>query len=177
MKPRSSLTFTGELLAMKRLAKWSLLIAGFFFSTTTFADKGNTMNAEQNKVLSTITTMGANYNSRDIDSVMKAYEASAVVLFEPGTPVSGLASIKAAFQGSLMVNPHFVFGKHEVTIAGDIALHLTPWTMTGKTPDGQSISQSGLSVAVLRRQADGTWLMVIDNPHGQALLVTHNGAK
>lgn len=135
------------------------------------------MNAEQNKVLSTITMMGSNYNSRDIDAVMKAYEASAVVLFEPGNPVSGSAGIKAAFQGSLAINPHFVFGKHEVTIAGDIALHLTPYTMTGKTPDGQSINQSGLSVAVLRRQADGQWLMVIDNPHGQALLVMRDGTK
>lgn len=162
---------------MKRLANFSLLITGLIFSTVTFADKGNTMNAEQNKVLETITKMGSNYNSRDIDAVMKAYEASAVVLFQPGSPVYGSAAIKAAFQGSLAVNPHFVFGKHEVTIAGDIALHLTPYTMTGKTPDGQKISQSGLSVAVLRRQADGHWLMVIDNPHGQALFVSQEAVK
>lgn len=135
------------------------------------------MNAEQNKVLRTITEMGSNYNARDIDAVMQAYEASAVVLFEPGNPVSGLAVIKGAFQGSLAVNPYFSFGKHEVTIAGDIALHLTPYTMTGKTPDGQNISQSGLSVAVLRRQADGQWLMVIDNPHGQTLLAKQDDAK
>lgn len=135
------------------------------------------MNSEQNKVVNTITTMAGNYNSRDIDSVLKAYEASAVVLFEPGRPVAGLASLKAAFQGSLAVNPQFVLGKHEVTIAGDIALHLTPYTMTGKTPDGKVISQSGLSVTVLRRQADATWLMAIDNPHGHALLVRPDGAK
>jgi ketosteroid isomerase-like protein len=42
--------------------------------------------------------------------------------------------------------------------------------MTGKSPDGQEIKQSGLSVAVLRRQADGGWKMVIDNPHGGRLL-------
>ena len=42
--------------------------------------------------------------------------------------------------------------------------------MKGKTPDGQGIEQSGLSVAILRKQADGEWLMVIDNPHGQHLL-------
>jgi len=162
---------------MKRLVNFSLFIAGLIFSTITLADKGNTMNTEQNKVLGTINKMGSSYNSRDIEAVMKTYEESAVVLFEPGSPVSGSAAIKAAFQGSLAVNPHFDFGKHEVTIAGDIALHLTPWTMTGKTPDGHNISQSGLSVAVLRKQADGVWLMVIDNPHGQSLLATQVGTK
>jgi len=135
------------------------------------------MNMEQTKVLDTINKMGSSYNSRDIDAVMKTYEESAVVLFEPSSPVSGATAIKVAFEGSLAVNPHFDFGKHEVTIAGDIALHLTPWTMTGKTPDGHSISQSGLSVAVLRKQADGEWLMVIDNPHGQSLLVTQDITK
>lgn len=135
------------------------------------------MNMEQTKVLGTINKMGSSYNSRDIDSVMNTYEESAVVLFEPGRPVSGAAAIKAAFEGSLAVNPHFDFGKHEVTVADDIALHLTPWTMTGKTPDGHSINQSGLSVAVLRKQGGGEWLMVIDNPHGQSLLVAQDGTK
>ena len=162
---------------MRYLKTLSLLVAGLVASMLTFADKGNIMNTEQDKILSTITKMGSDYNLRDIDAVMKAYEASAVVMFEPGNPVSGSTAVKAAFQGSLAVNPHFVFGKHEVTIAGDIALHLTPYTMTGKTPDGKSIRQSGLSVAVLRKQADGGWLMVIDNPHGQALLATQDGTK
>ena len=134
-----------------------------------------TMNLEQNKVLATITNMGSSYNARDIDAVMKAYEESAVVLFEPGKPLSGTANVKAAFEASLAVSPHFEFGKHEISIAEDIALHLTPWTMTGKTPDGHNISETGLSVAVLRKQASGEWLMVIDNPHGQALFVEQGG--
>ena len=162
---------------MNRLLTVSIVAASLVISTLTFAEKENTMNVEQNKVLNTITKMGSNYNARDIDAVMKAYESSAVVMFEPGIPVSGSTAVKTAFQGSLAVSPHFVFGKHEVIVAGDIALHLTPWTMTGKTPDGQNINQSGLSVAVLRKQADGGWLMVIDNPHGQALLAVQGGTK
>ena len=59
---------------------------------------------------------------------------------------------------------------HEVISAGDIALHLTPWKMTGVAPDGSPINGAGLSVAVLRRQPDGKWLMVIDNPFGDAIL-------
>ena len=59
---------------------------------------------------------------------------------------------------------------HEVIVNGDIAIHIAPWSMTGRTPDGQDLAQSGLSVAVMRRQADGSWRMVIDNPHGGRLL-------
>lgn len=52
---------------------------------------------------------------------------------------------------------------------GNVALHLAPWTMTGTLPDGTPVSQTGLSVAVMRRQPDGAWRMVIDHPYGDHL--------
>ncbi len=67
-------------------------------------------------------------------------------------------------------NPKFEFGQNEVIVTGDIAVHSMPWSMTGTAPDGTKVEQGGLSIAVLRRQPDGNWLMVIDNPHGQRLL-------
>jgi ketosteroid isomerase-like protein len=42
--------------------------------------------------------------------------------------------------------------------------------MAGKTPDGTSIEQTGFSAVVLRKQADGRWLMVIDHPFADAIL-------
>lgn len=41
--------------------------------------------------------------------------------------------------------------------------------MAGVAPDGSPVTGSGLSVAVLRRQTDGRWLMVIDNPFGEVM--------
>lgn len=148
----------------------ALFIAGLFGPATAISQQGNPMSEDQNSVLATISQMTAAYNAGDIDAVMLTYENSATILFEPGLPVSGGDALRAMFQGSLAINPQFSFGEHEVIIQGDIALHSVTWTMTGTTPDGQDISQSGLSVAVLRRQSDGNWLMVIDNPHGQRLL-------
>ncbi|WP_438498976.1 hypothetical protein [Alteromonas australica] len=48
-------------------------------------------------------------------------------------------------------------------------MHISPWSMKGKTPDGQEVKQSGLSVAILRRQKDGDWKMIIDNPYASRL--------
>jgi ketosteroid isomerase-like protein len=38
--------------------------------------------------------------------------------------------------------------------------------MDATLPDGTKIQNGGLSVIVLRKQPDGNWLMVIDNPFG-----------
>lgn len=72
-----------------------------------------------------------------------------------------------AFTQFAAMNPKFTFTGHEIYISGNIATHIAPWTMVGQMPDGTKIEQSGLSVVVLRQQADGSWLMIQDNPSGQ----------
>ncbi|MEY1557694.1 nuclear transport factor 2 family protein [Yoonia sp. R2331] len=128
------------------------------------------MTPDQTNALSTITAMTTAFEARNLDGIMATYAKGATVVFDPGAPIADAATIKARFTEVFGIDPKFTFGEHEVIISGDTALHITPWTMTGQVPDGPAISESGLSVAVLLRQADGAWLMVIDNPHGQRLL-------
>lgn len=155
---------------IRQIVVTAVLAVSLYASSFAQPAKGTNMTDDQTGVLNTIRAMGTLYNSGDIDAVMKTYEESPVVVFEPGKPIIGAAAVRAKFKESLAINPQFTFGKHEVLIAGDLALHLTPWTMTGKVPNGPEVKQSGLSVAVLRRQPNGTWLIVIDNPNGETLL-------
>jgi len=122
------------------------------------------------KVLSTIDDMTNAFHRGDIDGIMRTYEPGAVVVGQPGESVSGTPAVRAMFAGFIAAKARFTFRGHEVFQADDVALHLTPWQMAGVAPDGTSIEASGLSVAVLRRQPDGRWLMVIDDPYGDALL-------
>lgn len=120
--------------------------------------------------MNAILDMTAAFHKKDIGRVMASYEKKAIVVFEPENPVSDPEAIRQGFFGFFAVNPTFEYAGHEVFVNGDIAIHFAPWTMTGKSPDGVDIKQSGLSVAVLRRQPDGKWLMLFDNPFGQHLL-------
>jgi ketosteroid isomerase-like protein len=156
---------------MRTHLKTITLIAGWMAAPVmAHAEKGNIMSIQQKQILATVETMTAAFHSADIEGVMTSYEDGATVVFEPGAPTSDPAVLKQMFQGAFTLDPQFTYSGHEVFIAGDIAVHFAPWSMTGTAPDGQTVEQSGLSVAVLRRQPDGRWLMVIDNPHGQNLL-------
>ncbi len=128
------------------------------------------MTQDQQDALTLVQNMTAAFQSNDIAAVMASYESQATVLFEPNTPISDPTQLEQMFTGMAMVNPVFDYAGHEVIVNGDIAVHIAPWNMTGRTPDGQDIAQSGLSIAVMRKQADGGWKMVIDNPHGGRLL-------
>ncbi|NJM24759.1 MAG: SnoaL-like domain-containing protein [Bacteroidia bacterium] len=125
---------------------------------------------EQTDVLNAVLEMTRAFHKKDMERVLASYESSAVIVFAPEQPVSDLAGIRAGFAGFFTFDPKFDYSGHEVFVSGDLAVHVAPWTMTGTTPDGTPITQTGLSVAVLRRQPDGRWLMVIDNPFGARLL-------
>ena len=122
------------------------------------------------QIVSTILTMTDAFQKGDLGGVLRTYEPGAVVVGEPGKPLTGESDLRTMFTGFMSMKPRFTYSGHDVVIAGDIALHLSPWHMTGVGPDGSTIEQRGLSVAVLRRQADGRWLMAIDQPYGDALL-------
>jgi ketosteroid isomerase-like protein len=48
--------------------------------------------------------------------------------------------------------------------AGDLALVVGVWSFVGTGPDGGTLT--GHNADVLRRQANGSWRFVIDNPWG-----------
>ena len=127
-------------------------------------------NEEQRKVFSTIEKMVNAFHKKDIPGILATYEENAIVMFEPQKPVSGKENLRTIFTQFSAMNPIYTFSGHEIYISGDIATHIAPWTMTGQMPDGTKIEQSGLSIAVLRKQSDGTWLMIQDNPSGQFLM-------
>jgi uncharacterized protein (TIGR02246 family) len=129
-----------------------------------------TFTAEQNEVMKVILDMTGSFHEKDLKGVLASYEPNAVIVFEPEKPVSGVDAISQGFMGFFDVNPKFEYSGHEVFINGNLAMHFAPWAMTGKATDGTEIKQSGLSVVVLRKQQDGKWLMVFDNPFGQHLL-------
>ncbi len=127
-------------------------------------------NEEQKAVYSTIERMVNAFEHKDIKGVLDTYEKNAIVMFEPGKPISGHENLRQAFTEFVKFDPEYTFKGHEVFIADDIATHIAPWNMVGTLPDGNRIEQNGLSVAILRKQPDGSWLMIQDNPHGQFLL-------
>ena len=114
------------------------------------------MNQTEKDVYSTIENMTDAFHKGDIKGVMGSYETQATVVFEPNKPASDMDQIRQMFEGAFQMNPAFTYSGHDVIVTGDIALHIAPWQMTGKAPDGTEIAQSGLSVAVLRKQPDGS---------------------
>lgn len=109
-------------------------------------------------------TFAAHVHARDLDALTGLYEPDAVFMPEPGTILTTPAEIRAALAAMLSLAPTMVVTPGQVLVAGDVALVQNDWSMTGTAPDGTLVTQDGRSADVVRRQADGTWRVLIDRP-------------
>ena len=110
------------------------------------------------------------FNRGDIDTVIALYEPKAILVAQPGQIVEGHAAIREALNGFLAMKPTLTPEKKTLVAADDIALSVVRWTLNGTGPDGAPVRMDGVTSDVLRRQADGRWLFVIDNPWGAGVL-------
>jgi uncharacterized protein (TIGR02246 family) len=96
-------------------------------------------------------------NAGDADGLAELYESDAVMGFPPGKETVGRDKIRAVYQKMLEARPHFEQELPMPTLHnGDIALTAT-----------RSKDNTGARAQVVRRQADGSWLRMIDRPESR----------
>lgn len=106
------------------------------------------------------------FNKGNIDFLMTLYENEACFASKPGQVVKDLESIRQTLKDFIDKGSKLEAKVKRVLQARDLALITTEWSMNGAEPDGKPIILVGRGTVVLRRQSDGSWLMVIENPWG-----------
>jgi uncharacterized protein (TIGR02246 family) len=93
-------------------------------------------------------------NAGDAEGVAELYEENAVLAYPPGSQTVGREAIRQLWEKALADRPHFEPEPPLPTlVSGDLAL-----TSTSPKDD------VGARAQVVRRQPDGSWLRVLDQP-------------
>ena len=93
-------------------------------------------------------------NAKDAEGIAALYEEDAVMAYPPGSQTVGRKAILQFWERALPAMPRFQPEKPLPTLlSGDLALTSTP------PKDG-----TGARAQVVRRQPDGSWLRVLDQP-------------
>ncbi|MFI1950368.1 YybH family protein [Streptomyces xinghaiensis] len=107
----------------------------------------------------------ARFNSGDSTALAQVYEDAAVLVPQPGTPVTGPGLHAANSRLQQLGVPISVRPRH-VYRNGDLALLIVGWTIDGTDRPGRAVHVGGTATDVARRGPDGRWRYVIDNPFG-----------
>ena len=113
--------------------------------------------------------IGDAISSGDLEAALSLYEPQATFVMPRALgegSVTGLAGLREAISQFLDISPKLTVNTERTVLAGDTALVIGNWTLTGRDPNGHDIDIAGRYADVVRRQPDGSWLFVIDNPNG-----------
>jgi len=91
-------------------------------------------------------------NARDVDGVAALYEPDAVLASTAGDHVTGGEAIRRLYEALLADPPQFAGEVRPAVRCGDLALTSTRF-------------RGGATAEIARRQSDGTWLWVADQPN------------
>jgi uncharacterized protein (TIGR02246 family) len=106
------------------------------------------------------------FSAHDVEGAVELYEPNATLVAQPGQVVTGTEAIREVLSGLLGMRPRFDLKVSKAFQADDTALIFSDWTLSATDPDGNAVEMAGQGSDVARRQADGSWLMMIDNPWG-----------
>lgn len=111
--------------------------------------------------------------ARDVPGATNVYASDAVFIDDTGTASRGKDAINATFKGYLAdpaMRIDFTLGRMIISSGGDMAYSVSKFTQTYTDPTTKKpVTMKGTNVCIWRKQADGSWKLVVDsNPAGTA---------
>lgn len=106
-------------------------------------------------------------SNQDLSAYLALYETGATLVRQDGGLAVGTDAIREEIAGFMALKGTLTLKVVRVIESGDIALVHSRGAFTGTAPDGTAVViPEHNSAEVMRRQPDGSWLMIINNPWG-----------
>jgi uncharacterized protein (TIGR02246 family) len=103
-------------------------------------------------------------NAHDLDALMELYEPDPLAADLDGNTLRGTTALRQFLAEFLAVAQSIDTTTRKAVATDDIALLSSRWLAHIHTPDGEDLTAEGSSAEVARRQPDGTWRFIIDDP-------------
>ena len=102
----------------------------------------------------------------DLDGLLSLYEPDATLAAQPGASVTGRRAIREVLAAFVARRRSFEIEIGRALQSGEVALLASSWKLAGEER-GAPFESKGRTADVVRRQPDGSWLIVIHSPFGE----------
>ncbi|MGE3774751.1 MAG: nuclear transport factor 2 family protein [Gammaproteobacteria bacterium] len=112
-------------------------------------------------------TFTARLNAGDLDGVVALYESGARFVAPSGETLVGREQVRRVVAGLIDAQVRMQCEIVKAVDAGDVAILYTDFRMRAFEASGATSEIAQQAIEVLRRQADGSWQLLIGDPNGR----------
>lgn len=107
------------------------------------------------------------FNAGNVEATLACYEDQACFMSRSGRAAYGPEELREVLNVTLANKPQMKFKVRKIIPAGDnLAFVVVEWRSKAVSAAGEVKLWSGLATNIVRRQPDGEWKIVLDNPYG-----------
>ncbi|MHB0987803.1 MAG: YybH family protein [Bellilinea sp.] len=106
-------------------------------------------------------------NAGDLDGVVALYEPDAHFVASSGETLTGREQVRLVLAELLRTQTQMQAQVIKVINVGDIAVLYTNFQGTTTEASGKTVQISQKAIEILRRQADGSWRLVVGDPNAR----------
>lgn len=100
----------------------------------------------------------------DLQGALSCFDKNAAYIDRGGQEITGLENIEKSMEHLCTWKPQITGSKHRVTIVGDHAIWVDKWSLKAMMPDGNQVEMTGATSCMMKKNDDGVWLWLVDNP-------------
>lgn len=100
----------------------------------------------------------------DLKDALSCFDAQATFIESDGQEIKGLDNIEKALESICLWKPQITSVKHRVTVVDNLAIWIDNYFVKAKLPNGDFIEMNGATACLLKLNAAGDWLWLVDNP-------------
>jgi len=101
----------------------------------------------------------------DVKTAMTCFDPEAIYIDKEGNTITGFDNIEKVVANLCNMKPDIKVYEHQMAPVGnDMMYWLDKWSMTATGLDGKQFEMKGASANMMRKNADGHWLWLVDNP-------------
>lgn len=106
------------------------------------------------------------YNSGKVENLNRLFEPDAKIVNKNGGIITGINEINQEHSGLLKIGGKMTSINKYCIVFEEIALLKADWKIDTLDENGNKIEIKGLSTEIIRKQKNGNWLYIVDNPFG-----------
>jgi ketosteroid isomerase-like protein len=108
----------------------------------------------------------------DLKGAVSCFHPEAKYIDRDGSEIKGLDNIEKALESICSWRPQITGLKQKVTIVDDLAIWVDKYVVKAKAPNGAPVEMEGFTACILKRDSDGIWSWLVDNPFASEQLAS-----